>query len=77
MDTRRNLAKVFAQALRASTADLRRLAWRVDATAAAERANALASIDTVAAELEAVAAGRDLRNPPASPPDPAEAPARD
>lgn len=59
MNTTRNRSAVLAKFLRAATCDLRRVARRVDAAAETTRANALASIDTVAEALEAVAATPD------------------
>ena len=52
MNTERNRSAVFAQFLRAATTSLRRIERRIDEAAAAERANALESIESVAEELE-------------------------
>lgn len=65
MDTTRNLAKVFAIALRASSSDLRTCTGYIHAAAVKARwRDALDSIDAVADELETYAL-----TPPA--PDPA------
>ena len=69
MDTTRNRSAVLAKFLRAAVADVRRYGrptWR-SVFLGGRFTTAVESIDTVAAELEAVATGRDL--PP--PPDPA------
>jgi hypothetical protein len=73
MDTTRNRSAVLAKAIRSATQDVREGASMRSALIIA---HACECLDTVADELEAVAAGRDLPNPPPSPPDPAEAPTR-
>lgn len=62
MNTTRNRSKVLALALRASIEELRGCLDRLPIPLArcGPVVNALASIDTVADELDAVAAGRDL-----------------
>lgn len=64
METTRNLARVFAVALRGAAGDLRSTTIAADAQDDEARESALATIDTIAEELDAFA-----RRAPA--PDPA------
>lgn len=59
METARNVPTVLVQTMRASAAIIRRLEWRVDDGARADRRNAMDCLETALDELEAWLAAPD------------------